>query len=75
MATIDDLKSNLDWAMMYQAVLEKFATSNVASYSTGGNTFTRNNIKFYSEQYEKYAALARRDEAGTGGVSYADFRD
>lgn len=73
MANIEDLKSNLEWALFYQGIVEKFADVNVASYSTGGNTFTRNNIRFYEEQYKYYAALARRDADGSPGVSYADF--
>jgi len=75
MTSIDDLKSNLDWALLYQEVLEQFAATNLASYSVGGSTFTRNNIEFYQRQYEKYAALARMDALGAGCVAVADFRD
>lgn len=74
MPDITDLKSNLEWALIYQKVLEVFLDVNVASYSSGGTTFTRNRIEFYQQEYEKYAALARTDAAGSGCAAVVDFR-
>ena len=72
--TTADLKTHLDWAMLYQGVVEELALGKVASYSVGGNTFSYTNLRFYEEQLRYHTAMAKRDEGG-GGVALADMSE
>ncbi len=57
------------WAEKYEDVLSKLVDDGLASYSVGGQTFTKQNIAFYQEQYLFWKSKAEQEESGSGGVS------
>ncbi len=63
------LLSAQQWAEKYEDVLVKLVEDGLASYSVGGQTFTKQNIAFYQEQYLFWKSAADRETNGSGGVS------
>ena len=67
-----------EWAEKYEDVLVKLVEDGLSSYSVGGQTFTKQNIAFYQEQYLFWKSKAEREADGSGGVSIVnqgDFND
>ena len=63
------LLSAQDWAEKYEDVLVKLVEDGLASYSVGGQTFTKQNITFYQEQYLYWKGKADQAATGSGGIS------
>lgn len=63
------LLSAQEWAERYEDVLVKLVDDGLASYSVGGQTFTKQNIAFYQEQYLFWKNRAELEQSGCGGVS------
>ena len=68
-----EFKTNRYWAELYEDALEKLVVDKLASYSVGGQQFTKQNISFYQEQYEYYKAAAVADESGGNGISVVNM--
>jgi len=68
-----DMAKNLmtatEWAELYEDVLVKLVTDGLQSYSVGGQTFTKQSIAFYQEQYLFWKSRAELESSGCGGVS------
>jgi hypothetical protein len=70
-----ELLSAQDWAEKYEDVLVKLVEDGLASYSVGGQTFTKQNIAFYQEQYLFWKSKADLEISGSGGVSIVNQGD
>ena len=67
---MDGLKSNLEWALMYQDILEKLgAAGGLTSYSTQGRTFSRSSMAEYRMAYEMYKAKHYADLYGNTRIA------
>ncbi len=64
-----------EWAEKYEDVLSKLVDDGLASYSVGGQTFTKQNITFYQEQYLFWKGKAEREADGSGGITLANQGD
>lgn len=64
-----ELLTARQWAEKYEDVLVKLVEDGLLSYSVGGQTFTKQNIAFYQEQYLFWKAKAKQEASGFDGTT------
>jgi len=72
-AMADQLKSAMEWALLYETALEALASGNVQSYAVGGQQYTRNDLQTVHDLYMMWRDRVLAESAGHTTV--ADVRE
>lgn len=65
------LKTNEEWATLYQTAIESLLVNPLQSYTIGGRTFTMMDLEMLQKLYEHYYSLYYQETYGN--ATYVDL--